>query len=61
MKSLLKHFSDFLWILGIETGIKPLTEEEKDLINRYRQARKEKNYELSDTLREEILKRGLEL
>ena len=61
MKSLLQNFQDFLWILGIETGIKPLTEAEKDLIKRYREARKEKNYQLSDALREEIISRGLEL
>lgn len=61
MRNLLDNFTDFLWVLGIETGIKPLTAEEKDLIARYRQARAEKNFELSDTLRDEILKRGLEL
>jgi len=61
MRTLLKVFGEFLWVFGIETGVQPLTEEEKDLIARYRQARKAKDFGLSDALREEILKRGLEL
>ena len=61
MRNLLEIFGGFLWVLGIETGVQPLTDEEKELIARYRAARREKNYELSDVLREEILARGLEL
>jgi cysteinyl-tRNA synthetase len=61
IRNLLEIFGGFLWVLGIETGVQPLTDEEKELIARYRAARREKNYELSDVLREEILARGLEL
>jgi cysteinyl-tRNA synthetase len=61
MRTLLNLFTDFLWVFGIETGVKPLTREERDLVNRYQQARRQKNYQLSDKLREEIIERGLDL
>ncbi|MDD4000322.1 MAG: cysteine--tRNA ligase [Bacilli bacterium] len=61
MQELLNLFKGFLWVFGIDTGIKPLTEEERNLLERYHSARKNKDFELSDKLRVEILERGLEL
>ncbi len=61
MLGILKLFGDMLWVYGIETLIKPMTPEEKSLLARYHEARKAKNYELSDQLREEILAQGIEL
>ena len=43
-----------LWVLGIEVDVQKLTEEEKDLVNRWNQAKSEKNFELADQLRNEI-------
>jgi cysteinyl-tRNA synthetase len=61
MKACLDLFSEMLWVFGIETGISPLNEAQKDLLERYREARKAKNFALSDRLREELLAQGIEL
>jgi cysteinyl-tRNA synthetase len=61
LKYSLEVFSDMLWVLGIETNISPLTSDQKDLLERYDNARKEKNFELSDELRVQIINEGLEI
>jgi cysteinyl-tRNA synthetase len=61
MKACLNLFRDMFWILGIEPNVKPLTAEDRDLIRRYQQAKAEKNYGLSDELREIIMAKGINL
>ena len=51
--------SDMLNILGINQELKPLTEEEKELVKKWQSARKEKNFELADELRKEINNKGI--
>ncbi|NLD25842.1 MAG: cysteine--tRNA ligase, partial [Acholeplasmataceae bacterium] len=40
MKAALTLFSEMLWVFGIETGISPLSDEQKALLEQYREARK---------------------
>ena len=57
----LKTFDSMLYVLGLNIDVKPLTEAEKQLLNNWYQARKDKNYELADQLRKEITERGIKL
>lgn len=59
MASVLDLFTDMLWVLGIETNVKALTKDEVSLVQEYHQARKEKNYALSDELRDIIMAKGI--
>lgn len=52
-------FTDMLWVLGIETNIEPLEEEDKKLVREYEAARRAKNFELSDELRKQIADKGI--
>lgn len=52
-------FTEFLWILGLETKIEKLNPEDKVLVKEYEEARKNKNFEKSDKLREEIISKGI--
>lgn len=52
-------FKDMLWVLGIETKISHLNEEDKLLVKNYEAARKAKDYALSDNLRAKILEKGI--
>lgn len=54
-----KTLSDMLSILGINTNLPNLTEEEKNLVKSWQNARKEKNFELADKLRKEITEAGI--
>lgn len=45
----------------IRTEMRDLTVEEKDMISKRKQAREEKNYELSDKLRDELLASGIQV
>ncbi len=57
----LKCLKELLWVLGIEVDIKPLTTEEKDLVNKWNLAKREKRFEEADELRLEIVKRNIAL
>ncbi len=48
-----------LYILGIEVPFRKFNDEEIDLYNKYLEAKSIKNFELSDKLREELIKKGL--
>jgi cysteinyl-tRNA synthetase len=52
-------FHEMLWVLGMDIPLAQLSQEEKDLVKRWQQARKEKNFALADILREEIVSKGL--
>ena len=57
----LKCLYELLWVLGINVDIIPLTVEEKELVNSWNKAKKEKNFELADKLRMEIQQRNITL
>lgn len=59
MNATLDLFKEMLWVLGIEPSIIPLSKEDKKLVNQYYDARTNKNFELSDKLRSEILEKGI--
>ena len=48
-------------VLGLVVDINPLKEEEKELVNKWNQARSERNFELADTLRLQINELGIKL
>lgn len=53
--------NDMFSIFGIAVDIKPLNEEDKALVHAWQIARKNKNFEEADLLREKITKAGIEL
>ena len=50
-----------MWVLGIDKDIKPLNEEEIEVVNKGQDARNNKNFELADELRKVIVEKGIEL
>ena len=56
-----KAFSDMLDILGLVPSVKPLTEDEKELVLKWQDARNNKDFELADKLRSEITEKGIVL
>ena len=52
-------FKDMLWVLGLETKISNLTIEDKKLYQEYEEARKAKNFEVSDKLRKILVDKGI--
>ena len=57
----LKTLEVMFYVLGFVVNIKKLTLEELELVNGWYAARNAKNYELADTIRQEITKRGIVL
>ena len=57
----LATFDAMLYVLGLKVDVKPLTEEEKELVNKWNLARKNKDFDTADTLRQEIVNRGIVL
>ena len=56
---LLTLLNEQMWVLGIDKEVKPLSEDELDVVLKWQEARNEKNFELADTLRNEINNRGI--
>ena len=56
-----KALKSLLWVLGIEVKVNPLSEEEKELVNAWQNAKLNKDFEKADKLREEINSRNIEL
>ena len=56
-----KAFNDMLDILGLVPSVKPLTEEEKELVLKWQDARNNKDFELADKLRATITEKGIVL
>ena len=48
-----------LYILGIEVPYRKFDDDEIALYNQYMEAKANKNFELSDSLRDELIKKGL--
>ena len=58
---LLTLLNEQMWVLGIDKEIKPLDFEELEVVNKWQEARNNKNFELADELRKVILEKGIEL
>ena len=56
---LYKLFKEILWVLGIETQIEDLSEEDRKLVKEYEEARKARNFAVSDELRKIIMEKGI--
>ncbi|HHX00337.1 MAG TPA: cysteine--tRNA ligase, partial [Acholeplasmataceae bacterium] len=54
-----KLFKEILWVLGIETQIEDLSEEDRKLVKEYEEARKARNFAVSDELRKIITEKGI--
>ena len=61
LASLFKTLEKMLDVLGLVIDINPLTNDEKILVNKWNEARSNKNFELADTLRQEINELGIKL
>ena len=61
LASLYHTLCKMLDVLGLVVDINPLKEEEKELVNKWNQARSERNFELADTLRLQINELGIKL
>ncbi len=57
----LEAFNDMLEILGLVPSVKPLTNEEKDLVLAWQNARNNKDFESADKIRAEITEKGIVL
>ena len=61
LNSVLKTLKEMLWVLGIEVEVKELTEDEKELVNKWNAAKAIKDFETADILRNEIMSKKIEL
>ena len=59
MKQALKLFDELLWVLGINVDIKKLSNEEKEIVQKWQEARKNKDFEKADLYRKEINERNI--
>ena len=50
----LQALKSMLWVLGVNVDVNPLTDEEKELVNKWNQAKANKDFETADKLRAEI-------
>lgn len=61
LKDDFKTLKTMLDIFGLYVNISPLTQEEKDLVNKWNLARNDKNFEQADKLRKQIIDKGIQL
>ena len=61
LQSEFKTFKDMLYVLGINVDINPLSNEEKTLVIDWQNARKNKDFEKADELRNKINELGIRL
>jgi cysteinyl-tRNA synthetase len=59
MTAALKLFSEMLWVLGMNFEIKPLSETDISLVKQWHEARKNKDFQLADELRQQINAKGI--
>ena len=57
----LQALKSMLWVLGVSVNVAPLTEEEKELVNKWNQAKAAKDFETADKLRNEIVSKNIAL
>lgn len=53
------NIRDYLYVLGIRVEVPVLTDEDRDIYDKYMKAKAEKDFETSDSLRQNLLKRGI--
>ena len=58
---LLTLLDEEMWVLGIDTIVEPLNDDDLALVQKWQSARNEKNFELADKLRKEIQDKGIKL
>jgi len=58
---LLTLLNEQMWVLGIDKEILPLSSEDFQIVNKWQEARKNKDFELADDLRKVISEKGIEL
>ena len=56
-----KTFKDMLYVLGLKVSLKPLSTEEKEVVLKWQEARKNKDFETADMLRNKINELGIRL
>ena len=61
MNATLNLMHDIMWVLGINFDLKPLSDEDKELVEKWNQARCSKNFALADEIREIINSKGIVL
>ena len=61
LANLFKTLNEMLEVLGLIVDIKPLTEEEKTLVNEWTIARQNKDFEKADLLRKQITELGIKM
>lgn len=61
LQDLFTTFQTMLQILGLKVDLNPLTSEEKELVQKWNEARKVKDFEAADRFRNEIQERGIRL
>lgn len=59
LMQVLKCLKDQLWVLGIDVDLLPLNDDEKALVLKWNEAKKNKDFELADSLREEIKNKNI--
>ncbi len=59
MTAALNLFDDMLWVLGMNFEIKPLSETDVGLVKKWHEARKNKDFQLADELRQQINAKGI--
>ncbi|HBP25836.1 MAG TPA: cysteine--tRNA ligase [Acholeplasmatales bacterium] len=59
MTAALNLFGDMLWVLGMNFEIKPLSETDVSLVKKWHEARKNKDFQLADELRQQINAKGI--
>ena len=57
----LQALKSMLWVLGVNVDVAPLSEEDKDLVNKWNQAKAVKDFETADKLRLEITSKNIVL
>ena len=58
---LLSLLNEQMWVLGIDKEILPLNSEDYEIVNKWQEARNNKDFELADELRKVIVDKGIEL
>ena len=61
LANLFKTLNEMLEVLGLIVDIKPLTDEQKELVNSWNDARKNKDFEKADILRKQITELGIKM
>ena len=59
LNDLYKTVTDMLYVLGLDIKAKILSDEDKELYSKYLESKRNKDFETSDVLRQELMKRGI--